>query len=78
MKGILADVSDAEYLDFSSPWWEYGYMKELLIGSGDRIYFMQGDIALYMLGSMGSVYYNKRLMGEIDGGFDVYSTVSGG
>lgn len=78
MKGILADVSDAEYLDFSNPWWEYGYMKELLIGSGDRIYFMQGDIALYMLGSMGSVYYNKRIIGEIDPGFDVYSTVSEG
>ena len=78
MKGVLADVSDAEYLDFSQPWWEFDYMKELLIGSGDRIYFMQGDIALFMLGSMGSVYYNKRLLGDIDQSFDVYATVSGG
>ena len=78
MKGVLADVSDTDYLDFSQPWWEFDYMKELLIGSGDRIYFMQGDIALFMLGSMGSVYYNKRLMGEIYGSFDVYSTVTGG
>jgi len=78
LKGVLADVSDAEYLDFTAPWWEYEYMKELLIGSGDHIYFMQGDIALFMLGSMGSVYYNKRIMSELDKSIDVYSIVSSG
>ncbi len=78
LNGTFADVSDTEYLDFTQPWWEYEYMKELLIGNGDRIYFMQGDIALFMLGSMGSVFYNKRIMGEIDSNIDVYSMVSSG
>ena len=79
LKGIFADLSDTEYLDFSQPWWELEYMQELLLKNDASIYFIQGDIALYMLGSMGSVYYNKRLLGDIAGdGFNINSCVDSG
>jgi len=60
LEGCFHDLSQTQYLDFSQPWWAYDYMTEIQV-SDDKIFFLQGDIALFMLGSMGVVYFNKDI-----------------
>nr|MBQ4319325.1 hypothetical protein [Clostridia bacterium] len=60
LENCFANLYDAEYLDFSQPWWDVEYMTEILVGD-DNLYFLMGDIALMMIKSMSVVYFNKAI-----------------
>ena len=69
LEGCFHDLVDAPYLDFDMPWWDYEYMAELQVND-DKVFFLQGDIALFMIGSMGSVFFNKAIFTSLYGSAD--------
>lgn len=58
-KGILKDLSDAEHLEFDSPWWGGDLKKQATIGNG--LYFLVGDYSTGYLSDVFCIYFNKQL-----------------
>ncbi len=57
--GLYVDLSDEEYLNYDKPWWADSYMNE--IQWDDHRYILIGDISVYLLKYMSSIYVNKPL-----------------
>ena len=60
MEGMLADLRETEYLDFSMPWWPEQLIQETTIN--DKLYFCSGDISTNMLWMMTAAFFNKNLI----------------
>ncbi len=76
--GVYMNLADLEHVDYSKPWWNYEYMKELTIGE-ENIFFLFGDISLMMLKSAGAVFFNKELFEDyFQSPEELYQTVLDG
>lgn len=77
-EGMYLDLSDAEYIDYSQPWWNNEFMEEISVG--DVRYLLAGDISLSMLSYMSCVYFGKERFEEISGetSDDLYQLVLDG
>ena len=77
LEGYLADLSDAEYLDYDKPWWADSYMSESQWDSSR--YALMGDISLSMLREMSCIFVNKRIFSDAFGSIDdFYSDILDG
>ena len=78
LEGCMMNLYNAPYLDFDQPWWNIEYMEEILIGD-DKLYFMIGDIALFMFKSMSAMFFNKNIYEDnIEDPAKLYETVEAG
>ena len=69
---MLVDLTSADYLYFSNPWWSSGLMKNTSVYG--KLYFASGDISTNMLQMMYAVFFNKTLADEYQLG-DLYQLV---
>ena len=60
LDGLYHNLSDAPYLDYSQPWWDVNYMSKIEINDNSR-YLLGGDICMFLLRNMGSVFFNKTM-----------------
>ncbi|MBO5220639.1 MAG: extracellular solute-binding protein [Clostridia bacterium] len=56
-QGVLADLGENKYIDFSAPWWNGGLAEETTLGGG--LYYLVGDFSLGYLKDTFCIYYNK-------------------
>lgn len=64
-EGVYLDLADAEYIDYSKPWWNNSFMDEISVGN--KRYLLAGDISLSMLSYMSCIYFNKERFENISG-----------
>ncbi len=77
-EGYFVNMADDPYIDFEKPWWNLENMQEMCVGN-DRIFFLQGDISLMRMKSLGAVYFNRQMYEELYGDPDeLYTTVLDG
>lgn len=60
LKGDLADLMSANYIDFDMPWWPKSLLKECIIN--DMLYFCSGDISTNMLWMMIGTFFNVDML----------------
>ncbi|MCQ2427007.1 MAG: hypothetical protein MJ137_01220 [Clostridia bacterium] len=61
-KGFLTDISNAENIDFSKPWWPETLISKSTIN--DKLYFVSGDISANAIYMMYVTFFNKLLLDE--------------
>ncbi len=77
-EGYFVNMADNKYIDWEKPWWNLENMQEMCVGN-DVIYFLQGDISLMRMKSLGAVYFNRQMYEELYGDPDaLYDTVLDG
>jgi len=73
-EGIFCNLIDAPYLDYEKPWWNEAYMAEISVGPTQR-FLLQGDISLFSLRNLSTMFYNKTmyesLYGDGDGLYEI-------
>lgn len=57
MDGLLMNVHDMEYLDFSKPWWNQDFSNELTYKN--QLYYMVGSMNLSSISSLMGVFFNQ-------------------
>ncbi|MBO5275277.1 MAG: extracellular solute-binding protein [Clostridia bacterium] len=62
-EGMLLNLADAPYIDYSMPWWNHSIIEEA--GINGKNYFVTGDIGISYLGSAFVTYYNKMLAEDL-------------
>lgn len=62
-EGLYYNMMDAPYIDFTNPWWDYEYMKEMTVGE-DKLYLLVGDFSLDRTRTLNCVFYNKRIFSD--------------
>jgi hypothetical protein len=78
LEGYFRNLKDAEYLDYSQPWWYDGMMNEASIDTSKR-YFVTGDFALTTLLGASAAYFNKDIYRNVFGDeAELYQTVLDG
>ena len=78
LNGYYHNFADDPYITYESPWWLKDYILEFGVGN-DNIFFLEGDISLMMLKSMGGVFFNKGLYESLIGSCDdLYAEVLDG
>ena len=75
LEGLLSNLSEMNYLDFSKPWWANGLLDELAVGG--KVYFASGDASLGLINGMMCIFYNKTIA-ENYSIPDMYKTVTDG
>ncbi len=60
LEGLYQNLSDAPYLDYDKSWWNTEYMSQIEVSSNAR-YLLAGDICVFLLRNMGSMFFNKTL-----------------
>jgi hypothetical protein len=65
MYGYCADLMQAEYLDFSKPWWPEVMTETATIG--DSLYFVTGDVSTNSIHQMYVMFYNKDALASREG-----------
>ncbi len=60
--GLLLDLSTAEGIDISNPWWDQIIIKDTCIGGST--YYLTGDIGLRAKNAANCVYFNKSLFDQ--------------
>ena len=64
LKGVLGDLMDTEYLNFSQPWWPSSLLEHNTIN--DSLYFMSGDIATSLIYQLTFMIANNNLIDEMN------------
>ena len=59
-EGVLADLSDAEYIDTERSWWAGDLKEQASIGGG--LYFLVGEYSTGYLEDAFCIYFNKQLI----------------
>ncbi len=62
--GMLCDMLDTAYLDFSQPWWSDSLMSESLVKG--KLYFASGDISTWMILYTYGMIFNKTMLKNYD------------
>ncbi len=62
--GMLYDLNETAYLDFSKPWWSDSLQKESTVNG--KLFFASGDISTNLLYYMYATFFNKTMMSEYD------------
>ncbi len=62
MNGVLRNLLEYEYLDFSHPWWPQEMLNDCTIA--DKLYFCTGDISTNLVFMTSAVFFNKTLASE--------------
>ena len=60
VNGLLSDIRNAEYLDFSKPWWPDSLIEDATIKG--KLFFASGDISANTLYMMYVTFFNKSLI----------------
>lgn len=60
--GLLTDLYEADYLDFSMPWWPENLIDQATICG--KLYFASGDISANVLYMMYVTYFNKQFLSD--------------
>lgn len=60
--GLLLDLSSAEGIDISNPWWDQIIIKDTSIGGST--YYLTGDIGLRAKNAANCIYFNKALFDQ--------------
>ena len=76
MYGYCADLMQAEYLDFSKPWWPAVMTETATIG--DSLYFVTGDVSTNSIHQMYVIFYNKDVLTNHEGLVEPAETVKAG
>lgn len=66
MQGCLHNLSELEYLDMESPWWNQTCRTELQLG--DHVYFLTGDASMSFLTAMSVFAVNQKV--AVDNGVE--------
>lgn len=61
-EGMLLNLYEFDYLDFTKPWWGEEIVKELSVGN--KLYLVTGDIALSMWNTMNTLFFNKKITND--------------
>ena len=67
--GGLQNVNTLEYIDFDKPWWNVGYMDEMMIGNDAR-YFLAGDYIIETIRMAHTLFFNKNFYEDAFGNKD--------
>lgn len=62
VKGLLSDLREAEYIDFSKPWWPQSLINDATING--RLYFASGDISANTIYMMYVTFFNKDILDD--------------
>jgi len=62
-EGLLHDLNDVPYLDFTKPWWDENSVKELSIGGS--LFTVAGDFTLQDEYMTSCVVFNKKLFTDL-------------
>ena len=62
--GLLADLNEADYLDFTMPWWPRNLIDQATICG--KLYFASGDISANVLYMMYVTYFNKQYLSDFN------------
>ena len=73
-EGLLKNISDLPYVDWSQPWWPDDLMDSLMVNG--RLYFVTGDIALSVFRDSIVTFFNSNLAEDYD--IDMYQIVNDG
>lgn len=76
VSGYLADLTDAEYLDFDKVWWATDMIKNY--NAYGRIFAIQGCLDIDNITDLGAIYFNKGLLENTSPGTDLYGMVANG
>lgn len=60
--GMLNDLSDLPYLDFTNPWWSESLLSQARLKG--KLFFASGDISTHMLYYMYATFFNKDVLSE--------------
>ena len=58
--GMLVDLMETEYLNFTQPWWSDNLTAQATVNG--KLYFASGDISTYMLYYMYGTFFNKDMI----------------
>ena len=59
LDGLLTDLYELDYIDFSKPWWSDKFNREAEIEGS--LYMTTGSLSLTLLRNLYTVFFNKRL-----------------
>ena len=79
MNGLVQNLLDLKYINFSKPWWPDSLVNTATIGG--KLYFTSGDISTNMLYMMYATFFNKDIFIEQHPDMtvsDMYKLVSDG
>lgn len=74
-KGMLLDLNELTYVDFSKPWWSEQVNEEFTING--KCYMMTGDASIALWQNMRALFFNKRIA-ENYNVEDLYALVKSG
>ena len=63
VKGLLSDIRNTEYLDFSKPWWPESLIEDATIKG--KLFFASGDISANTIYMMYVTFFNKSLITDL-------------
>ncbi|MBP5269418.1 MAG: hypothetical protein ILO42_00505 [Clostridia bacterium] len=63
VNGLLSDIRNAEYLDFSKPWWPDSLIEDATIKG--KLFFASGDISANTLYMMYVTFFNKSIIDNL-------------
>ncbi|MCL2518486.1 MAG: hypothetical protein FWF15_07995 [Oscillospiraceae bacterium] len=76
-EGLFLNVLDGKYFNFSEPWWNLNYMREISIGK-NKLFYLVGDYFIDMLRGTRILYFNKNLWEDYFPGNDLYDIIFDG
>ena len=74
MNGYFYDWNDLPYVDLSADWWSREAVREFTTAGG-KFFTGFGDIGYMSVGSGGCIFFNKTLLGEVQGLESPYALV---
>ncbi|HOK68961.1 MAG TPA: extracellular solute-binding protein [Bacillota bacterium] len=75
-EGLLKNLINVPYLDFSKPWWNQDFISEMTIN--DKLYFVIGDASFSSIDYTFATFYNKDLAKKWFPEIDFYKVVDDG
>ncbi|GHU35243.1 hypothetical protein FACS1894105_03540 [Clostridia bacterium] len=76
LTGNFANWHNMPYTDFDAPYWSADLANEMTIDG--KLYFMTGDLSLSTIWNMSCVFFNKKLVADLDIKEDFYQLVLDG
>lgn len=73
--GIIIDLNDLDYTDFSKPWWDHKSVEGLSISN--KLFAVCGDITTIDKAATSAIVFNKQLLAD-NGLDDPYTLVRNG
>ena len=74
MNGYFYDWNDLPYVDLSADWWSQEAVREFTTAGG-KFFTGFGDIGYMSVGSGGCIFFNKTLLGDVQGLESPYALV---